>query len=185
MENSIEIRDLTCRYPSFALEGINLEVPCGTVLGLIGENGAGKSTLIKAILGLLRPENGSIAVLGEDSTKLTPAIKSKIGVVFDELPFPREMTARQLDRVLGGIFQNWDSKVFRGYLDRFGLPDGKKFSSFSRGMQMRLSLAAAMSHSPRLLVLDEPTGGLDPVIRSEILDILLSLIHISEPTRRS
>ena len=177
MENSIEIRDLTCRYPSFTLEGINLEVPCGTVLGLIGENGAGKSTLIKAILGLLRPENGSIAVLGEDSTKLTPAIKSKIGVVFDELPFPREMTARQLDRVLGGIFQNWDSKVFRGYLGRFGLPDGKKFSSFSRGMQMRLSLAAAMSHSPRLLVLDEPTGGLDPVIRSEILDILLEFMQ--------
>lgn len=177
MENSIEIRDLTCRYPSFALEGINLEVPCGTVLGLIGENGAGKSTLIKAILGLLRPENGSIAVLGEDSTKLTPAIKSKIGVVFDELPFPREMTARQLDRVLGGIFQNWDSKVFHGYLGRFGLPDGKKFSSFSRGMQMRLSLAAAMSHSARLLVLDEPTGGLDPVIRSEILDILLEFMQ--------
>lgn len=177
MKNSIEIRNLTCRYPSFALEEINLEIPCGTVLGLIGENGAGKSTLIKAILGLLRPENGSIAVLGEDSTKLTPAIKSKIGVVFDELPFPREMTARQLDRVLGGIFQNWDSKVFRGYLDRFGLPDGKKFSSFSRGMQMRLSLAAAMSHSPRLLVLDEPTGGLDPVIRSEILDILLEFMQ--------
>lgn len=177
MENSIEIRNLTCRYPSFALEGINLEVPCGTVLGLIGENGAGKSTLIKAVLGLIRPENGSIAVLGEDSTKLTPAIKSKIGVVFDELPFPREMTARQLDRVLGGIFQNWDSKVFRGYLDRFELPDGKKFSSFSRGMQMRLSLAAAMSHSPRLLVLDEPTGGLDPVIRSEILDMLLEFMQ--------
>lgn len=177
MKNSIEIRNLTCRYPSFALEGINLEIPCGTVLGLIGENGAGKSTLIKAILGLLRPENGSIAVLGEDSTKLTPAIKSKIGVVFDELPFPREMTARQLDKVLGGIFQNWDSKVFRRYLDRFGLPDGKKFSSFSRGMQMRLSLAAAMSHSPRLLVLDEPTGGLDPVIRSEILDMLLEFMQ--------
>ena len=102
MENSIEIRDLTCRYPSFALEGINLEVPCGTVLGLIGENGAGKSTLIKAVLGLIRPENGSIAVLGEDSTKLTPAVKEDIGVVFDELPFPREMTAKQLDRVLGG-----------------------------------------------------------------------------------
>ncbi len=177
MENSIEIRDLTCRYPSFALEGINLEVPCGTVLGLIGENGAGKSTLIKAVLGLIRPENGSIAVLGEDSTKLTPAVKEDIGVVFDELPFPREMTAKQLDRVLGGIFTSWDSKVFRGYLDRFGLPDGKKFSSFSRGMQMRLSLAAAMSHSPRLLVLDEPTGGLDPVIRSEILDILLEFMQ--------
>ena len=177
MENSIEIRDLTCRYPSFALEGINLEVPCGTVLGLIGENGAGKSTLIKAVLGLIRPENGSIAVLGEDSTKLTPALKEDIGVVFDELPFPREMTAKQLDRVLGGIFTSWDSKVFRGYLDRFGLPDGKKFSSFSRGMQMRLSLAAAMSHAPRLLVLDEPTGGLDPVIRSEILDMLLEFIQ--------
>lgn len=105
MENSIEIKGMTCRYPSFALEDISVSVPCGSVMGLIGENGAGKSTLIKAILGLIRPEKGTLTVLGESSTKLSPAVKSRIGVVFDELPFPRELNAKQLDKVLCGIFR--------------------------------------------------------------------------------
>lgn len=177
MRNSIEIKGMTCRYPAFALEDIDLTVPCGTVMGLIGENGAGKSTLIKAVLGLLRPEKGTITVLGEDSTKLPPTVKSSIGVVFDELPFPKELNAKQLNKVLGGIFPNWQDEKFRGYLSSFGLPDNKKLGSFSRGMQMRLSLAAALSHEPSLLVLDEPTGGLDPVVRSEILDLLLEFMQ--------
>lgn len=177
MENSIEIKGMTCRYPSFALEDISVSVPCGSVMGLIGENGAGKSTLIKAILGLIRPEKGTLTVLGESSTKLSPAVKSRIGVVFDELPFPRELNAKQLDKVLCGIFPNWDSAKFTDYLSSFGLPDNKKLGSFSRGMQMRISLAAALSHDPQLLVLDEPTGGLDPVVRSEILDMLLEFMQ--------
>lgn len=177
MTNSIEIKGMTCRYPSFALEDIDLTVPCGTVMGLIGENGAGKSTLIKAILGLIRPEKGSITVLGEDSTHLSSAAKSRIGVVFDELPFPKELNPKQLNKVLSGIFQNWQSEKFHGYLSGFGLPDNKNLGSFSRGMQMRLSLAAALSHDPQLLVLDEPTGGLDPVVRSEILDLLLDFMQ--------
>ncbi len=177
MENSIEIRNITCRYPSFSLENVSLDVPCGTVMGLIGENGAGKSTLIKAVLGLLRPVSGSITVLGEDSTRLSPEVKSRIGVVFDEMPFPKELTVKQLGKVLVGIFPNWNDVKFSGYIDRFGLPLDKKVGSFSRGMQMRLSIAAAMSHAPQLLVLDEPTGGLDPVMRSEILDMLLEFMQ--------
>lgn len=177
MKNSIEIKDLTVHYPKFTLENINLTVPCGTVMGLIGENGAGKSTTIKAILGLLRAEKGSVTVLGENSANLTNEIKEQIGVVFDEMPFPDNLNGKQLDKVLGGIFRSWDSGVFFGYMDKFGLPLDKKLKGFSRGMQMRLSIAAALSHKPNLLVLDEPTGGLDPVMRSEILDILLDFMQ--------
>ena len=177
MENSIEIKELTIRYPKFSLENINLTVPCGMVMGLIGENGAGKSTTIKAILGLLKPESGSVTVLGENSVSLSRETKEQIGVVFDEMPFPDNLTGKQLDKVLGGIFRNWDSGVFFGYMSKFGLPLDKKLKSFSRGMQMRISIAAALSHNPRLLVLDEPTGGLDPVMRSEILDILLEFMQ--------
>lgn len=177
MENSIEIKNLTVHYPKFTLENIDLTVPCGTVMGLIGENGAGKSTTIKAILGLLQAEKGSVTVLGENSANLTNEIKEQIGVVFDEMPFPENLNGKQLDKVLGGIFRSWDSGVFFGYMDKFGLPLDKKLKGFSRGMQMRLSIAAALSHKPRLLVLDEPTGGLDPVMRSEILDILLDFMQ--------
>lgn len=177
MENSIEIKNLTCVYPKFTLEDISLTVPCGTVMGLIGENGAGKSTTIKAILGLLKPKSGSVTVLGEDSGSMSYAVKEQIGVVFDEMPFPDNLTAKQLDKVLSGIFKAWDSRTFYSYLGKFDLPVDKKLKGFSRGMQMRISIAAALSHNPRLLVLDEPTGGLDPVMRSEILDILLEFMQ--------
>ncbi len=177
MENSIEIRGLKYNYPKFSLEGIDLDIPCGTVMGLIGENGAGKSTLIKAVLGLIKPSGGSVKVFGEEAVSLSAEAREQIGVVFDELPFPKGLNSKQLDKVLGGIFKSWDSDKFFGYLSRFGLPINKKLGSFSRGMQMRLSIAAAMSHAPKLLVLDEPTGGLDPVIRSEILDLLLEFMQ--------
>ncbi len=177
MENSIEIKGLTCRYSNFALENLYLTVPNGTVMGLIGENGAGKSTTIKAILGLIKPESGSVTVLGEDSMKLSAAVKEQIGVVFDTLPFPAVLTAKQLDKVLKGTFKSWDSTEYYNYLERFCLPADKKLGSFSRGMQMRLSIAAALSHHPKLLVLDEPTGGLDPVMRAEILDLLMDFIQ--------
>lgn len=177
MDNCIEIKGLTCKFSGFTLDNIDLNVPTGTVMGLIGENGAGKSTTIKAILGLIKPNSGSVTVLGEDSMKLSDSVKEKIGVVFDEMPFPRELNARQLGKVLGGIFKSWDSAEFDSYLKRFGLPADKKLKTFSRGMQMRLSIAAALSHHPQLLVLDEPTGGLDPIMRSEILDILLEFMQ--------
>lgn len=177
MENSIEIKNLTVRYPKFTLENVSLTIPCGTVMGLIGENGAGKSTTIKAILGLIKAGDGSVTVLGENSSKLSNETKEQIGVVFDEMPFPDNLTGKELDKVLGGIFKTWDSGVFFGYMSKFGLPLDKKLKSFSRGMQMRISIAAALSHNPRLLVLDEPTGGLDPVMRSEILDILLEFMQ--------
>ncbi|MBE6902936.1 MAG: ABC transporter ATP-binding protein, partial [Ruminococcaceae bacterium] len=165
MENCIEVKGISKKYSKFELDDITLTVPCGTVMGFIGENGAGKTTTIKAVLGLMKPDSGSVTVMGEDASKLSKDVKERIGVVFDGLTFPKSLNAMQLDKVLGGIYKAWNSEVFFGYINRFGLPLKKKFSTYSRGMEMRLSLAAALSHDPQLLVLDEPTSGLDPVMR--------------------
>ncbi len=177
MENCIEIKGLCKKYIQFELKDINLSVPCGSVMGFIGENGAGKSTTIKAILGLIQPSAGTVTVLGEDSSRLTNETKSRIGVVFDGLAFPNQLNVMQLDKVMAGIYKNWSSETYFGYINRFGLPLKKKFSGFSRGMEMRLSIAVALSHDPQLLVLDEPTSGLDPVMRSEILDIFMEFMQ--------
>lgn len=177
MENCIEIKNVTREYPSFKLKNISFSVPCGTVMGFIGENGAGKSTTIKAILGLLKKGEGEITVLGENADSLTPATKEKIGVVFDGLSFPENLTVRQLDKVMRGIYKTWSSEKFFGFMRKFELPLDKRFKAFSRGMVMRLSIAAALAHNPQLLILDEPTSGLDPVMRSEILDIFLDFMQ--------
>lgn len=177
MENCIELKNVTRVYPQFKLDNISFSVPCGTVMGFIGENGAGKSTTIRAILGLLKKGEGTVTVLGEDANLLSPETKEKIGVVFDGLTFPESLTAKQLDKVLRGIYRNWDSEAFYGYMTRFGLPTNKKLKTFSRGMVMRISIAAALSHHPQLLLLDEPTSGLDPVVRSEILDLFLEFMQ--------
>ncbi len=177
MENCIEIKGISKKYAQFTLDNVSFSVPCGTVMGFIGENGAGKSTTIKAILGIMKPDSGEITVLGESSRNLSSDVKDKIGIVFDGLAFPESLTAMQLDKVLSGIYKSWDSEKFFGYMTRFELPTKKKFKTFSRGMEMRLSIAAALSHNPQLLVLDEPTSGLDPVMRSEILDLFLEFMQ--------
>lgn len=177
LENCIEVKNISRKYPQFELKNVSFNVPCGSVVGFIGENGAGKSTTIKAILGLLKKGEGSITVLGENADELSPEIKEKIGVVFDGLTFPENLTVKQLDKVMCGIYKTWSSEKFFGFMSRFELPIDKKFKSFSRGMVMRLSIAAALSHDPQLLVLDEPTSGLDPVMRSEILDIFLEFMQ--------
>lgn len=177
MENCIEIKGIGKKYAQFTLDNVSFTVPCGTVMGFIGENGAGKSTTIKAILGLMKPDSGEITVLGEDSRQLSQEAKEKIGVVFDGLTFPNTLNAIQLDKIMANIYKSWSSETFFGYMKRFELPLKKKFKTFSRGMEMRLGIAAALSHNPQLLVLDEPTSGLDPVMRSEILDIFLEFMQ--------
>lgn len=177
MENCIEIKGIGKKYAQFTLDNVSFTVPCGTVMGFIGENGAGKSTTIKAILGLMKPDSGEITVLGEDSRQLSQDAKEKIGVVFDGLTFPNTLNAIQLDKIMANIYKSWSSETFFGYMKRFELPLKKKFKTFSRGMEMRLGIAAALSHNPQLLVLDEPTSGLDPVMRSEILDIFLEFMQ--------
>ena len=167
--NAIELKGLKKSFPDFTLGPVDLAVPEGTILGLIGENGAGKSTTIKLMLGLLRTDAGSITILGQDAKKLD---KNEIGVVLDEPGFPSMLNAREIRSFLKDIYRQWDDAVWQDYLRRFELPQEKKFSDFSKGMKMKLAIAAAMSHHARLLILDEPTSGLDPVVRDEVVDIL-------------
>lgn len=175
-ENAIEINGLTKRYDGFTLDNVSLAVPRGSIMGFVGQNGAGKTTTIRAILGIIRPDSGSIKLFGQSPDKNEAAIKSRIAVVFDELPFHECLNALQLDKIMGELYQKWDSGVFAAYLERFSLPRKKKFSQLSKGMKMKLQIAAALSHGAELLVMDEATSGLDPVVRSEMLDVFLEFI---------
>lgn len=170
--NALEIRGLTKRRGDFALQGLDLTLPAGCIMGLIGENGAGKSTTIRLILNGLRRDGGTIAVYGKDNRAMTALDREDIGVVLDEVGLPEYLTAAQIGCMMAGIFTRWQPEVYRDYLRRLALPEDKPFKDFSRGMRMRLGLAAALSHQPKLLLLDEATSGLDPVVRDDILTIL-------------
>ena len=170
--NAIELSHVTKHFPGFTLQDLSLTVPSGTICGLVGENGAGKSTTIRLLMGALRPDSGTCTVLGADSA--APeflSLKEDIGVVLDEAYFPESLNALQVGGVMAKTYRRWDGKQYQNYLTRFGLPEKKPFKDFSRGMKMKLAIAVALSHSPRLLVLDEATAGLDPIVRDEILDI--------------
>lgn len=175
-ENAIEINGLTKRYDGFTLDNVSLAVPRGSIMGFVGQNGAGKTTTIRALLGIIRPDSGSIKLFGQTPDKNEAAVKSRIAVVFDELPFHECLNALQLDKIIGELYPRWDSGVFAAYLERFSLPRKKKFSQLSKGMKMKLQIAAALSHGAELLVMDEATSGLDPVVRSEMLDVFLEFI---------
>lgn len=175
-ENAIEINGLTKRYDGFTLDNVSLAVPRGSIMGFVGQNGAGKTTTIHALLGINRPDSGSIKLFGQTLGKNEAAIKSRIAVVFDELPFHECLNALQLDKIMRELYPKWDSGVFAAYLERFSLPGKKKFSQLSKGMKMKLQIAAALSHDAELLIMDEATSGLDPVVRSEMLDVFLEFI---------
>lgn len=166
--NAIEIKNLTKRYKGFALENLNLTLPKGCIMGLIGENGAGKSTAIKSILGIIRADSGSIEIFGKEQSA---DIKQRIGVVLDEVGLPQEFNVREINAVMKNSFDNWHEDVFQDYIRKFKLPEKKPFKSFSKGMKMKMGIAIALSHNAELLILDEPTSGLDPVVRDEIVDI--------------
>ena len=170
--NAIELSHVTKHFPGFTLQDLSLAVPSGTICGLVGENGAGKSTTIRLLMGALRPDGGTCTVLGTDTA--SPeflAMKEDIGVVLDEAYFPESLNALQVGGVMAKTYRRWDGKQYQNYLTRFGLPEKKPFKDFSRGMKMKLAIAVALSHSPRLLVLDEATAGLDPIVRDEVLEI--------------
>lgn len=173
--NAISAKDLTITYhggkkPDFSFGPVTLELPKGAILGLLGENGAGKTTLMKLILGLRRPQSGEISLL--DGVPGQPAIMENVGVVLDEPGVPACLTPVQLGKVLGRIYQSWDSQRYAQYLRQLQLPENKPFSEFSKGMKTKLSIAAALGHCPKLLILDEPTSGLDPLVREEMLELL-------------
>lgn len=176
-ENAIEIKGLTKRYDGFTLDNLSFNVPKGSIMGFVGQNGAGKSTTINTILNIIKPDDGEIKIFGLNHIKDEIEIKKSISAVFDELPFHEELNAKQLNAVLGNIFPQWSKETFQSYLDKFALPSKKKFAKFSKGMKMKVQIAAALSHNAKLLIMDEATTGLDPVVRNEILDIFLEYLQ--------
>jgi len=171
-ENALELTNVSKHYKGFDLKNISLVLPKGTILGLVGENGAGKTTTIKLIMNAILRDSGSIRVLGEENTSLTfHAVKEDIGVVLDEAYFPEVLTAKQVGVIMRHTYQRWQDETYKGYLKTLDLPENRPFKDFSRGMKMKLSIAVALSHQPKLLILDEATSGLDPMVRDEILGI--------------
>jgi len=180
-EYAVEIREVEKRFNQFTLGALNFCIPKGAIVGYIGQNGAGKSTTIKLILGLLKPDNGSIKVLGVENVNKS-RVKDKIGVVFDDLFLPEEIRIKDVERLGENIYSKWDSKSFEMYRQRFNLPEAQLIKNYSRGMKMKLSMAIALSHNAELLILDEATSGLDPIVREEILDILLEFMQLENHT---
>ncbi len=177
MENSIEIRGLCKHYQDFSLQDVSFDVPRGSIVGFIGENGAGKTTTIKALLGLLRADGGQITVLGQPVTHAAHTANLDIGVVMEGAFFSPTFTTREISLVMRKLHPRWDDALYWDYCRRFALPESKPYKEYSRGMRVKLAFAAALAHHPRLLVLDEATSGLDPVVRSEILDLFLDFIQ--------
>ncbi|NLH01142.1 MAG: ABC transporter ATP-binding protein [Clostridiales bacterium] len=170
--NAIETRGLCKTYGDFRLENINLVLPSGCIMGLVGENGAGKSTTIKLIMNAVERDSGEVSIMGTDNkSREFKKLKENIGVVLDEAYFPEVLNAVNVNAVMKSTYKNWNEEQYFNYIDRFSLPRQKRFKDYSRGMKMKLAIAAALSHSPKLLILDEATGGLDPMIRDEILEI--------------
>ncbi len=175
--NAIEIHDLYKDYGDFQLDHINLTLPEGCVMGFIGENGAGKSTTIHILLDLIRADSGEVLLYGKPHTSVFPVLKEEIGVVLDEACFPEMMNLTDINSVMQSAFRNWSEDTFFGYVKRFRLPEKKKVKDYSRGMKMKLSIAVALSHGARLLILDEATSGLDPVVRDELLDLFFEFVQ--------
>ena len=175
--NLLELHGLTKSYPGFTLGPIDLELPGGTVCGLIGENGAGKSTTLKLILDMISRDGGTVRVLSKDDLKASPCTKEEIGVVLGGEGIPTCLTAPQVGKVMANIYANWDADAYAGFCRRFDLPENKKYGDYSTGMKMKQCLAVALSHHPKLLILDEATSGLDPVVRDELIDLLLDFVR--------
>ena len=169
--NALEIRNLTKSYPGFTLDNISLTLPSGCIMGLIGENGAGKSTTIKLILDMIHKDSGSITIFGKDNGDNIELTKEEIGVVMDEAGIPECLTVRQVGAVMKHTFRHWDSAEYARLTEKFALPEKKQFKEFSRGMKMKLGIAVALSHNAKLLILDEATSGLDPVVRDEVVEM--------------
>ena len=175
MENAICIRGLCKHYEDFSLENLDLTVPTGTIVGFVGENGAGKTTTLKAIFGAIRTDGGSIEVLGcTDPDRLD---KSQIGVVMEDSFFYETLTPRQVNSIMKSLQPGWDSAEFARLLHDYQLPEKKLIKDMSKGMRMKFRLATALAHKPKLLILDEATSGLDPVVRGEVLDYLRDYIQ--------
>lgn len=178
MENyALAVDGLTKQYHDFTLDRVTFGVPRGSIVGLIGENGAGKSTTIQAILGLIQKDSGSVSLLGKSDDAIDASLRNRIGVVFDGSNFPGSLSPKKLNTVFKTIYDTWDENIYFSLLEKLSLPKEKKFKKFSKGMRMKLSIVVALSHHSELLILDEATSGLDPVVRDDILDIFLDFVQ--------
>lgn len=175
MENILEIKNLSKKYNSFELKNINIELPKGTIMGFIGENGAGKTTTIKSILNIINKDSGQIKIFGLDNKETK--IKEDIGVVLDDSFLSEYLNSLDINKIMKNIYKNWDEKLYFKYIEDFKLSKEKILKEYSNGMKMKLKIAVALSHHPKLLILDEPTLGLDPIARNEILDIFQEFIQ--------
>lgn len=176
-DDALKITGLCKNYGDFSLKDINLAVPEGTVVGLVGENGAGKTTTIKASLDLIKKDSGKVSFFGKEMSEDPLGIRSDIGVVFDSLHFSYGLNIEKIEKICSAVYDNWDKKVFEEYIEKFSLPEKKIIKEFSTGMKMKLNLAIGLSHNARLLIMDEPTSGLDPVVRDDILEIFLDFMQ--------
>ncbi len=179
MENILELQQVSKAFPKsdFMLDHISFSLPYGAILGFIGENGAGKTTTIGCIMNTLAKDSGVIKLFGREMRDEDTDMRKKIGIVYDGNNFPVYWTAQQLSKIMQGLYTNWDNDLFRKYLEDFHLPAKQKIKQYSRGMTMKLAIAAALSHHPQLLILDEATSGLDPIMRDEMLDVFLSFVQ--------
>ncbi len=180
MDYALEIKGMKKHYKNFELDNIDIKLPKGKVIGLIGENGAGKSTTMKAALELIHKDAGEVLFWGKRLSDNNREIKEKLGIVFDEINFYQTLTPGKVGNICKEAYRNWDRDLYCRYLEKFELPVNKEIKTFSKGMQVKLCLAAALSHHARLLLLDEPTSGLDPVIRDDILDVFLEFVQDEE-----
>ena len=176
MEKVFEIINLNKAYTGFALKNINLSLPKGYIMGFVGANGAGKSTTMGCLLGMIKPDSGSIKIFDKDIKNITAADKEKIGIVMDGCPFAEVLNIKDIRRIVSSIYRTFDKAKFDSLIGRFSLPENKPVKDFSTGMRAKLNIAVALSHNAQLLVLDEATSGLDPVVRDEILDILQDFV---------
>lgn len=179
MESILELENMSKTFPksNFTLDNLTFSLPYGSILGFVGENGAGKTTTIGCILNTIRKDSGTVKLFGKEMQDDDTALREKIGVVYDGNNFPGFWTAKQLSQVMNGFYSQWDPALFQKYLQAFGLPETQKIKHFSRGMTMKLAIAAALSHHPQLLILDEATSGLDPIMRDEMLDVFLDFVQ--------
>ena len=178
MTNALTISGLTKTYPDFTLDNVYFAVPSGSIVGLIGENGAGKSTTINAALGLIQKEAGQVSILGKE--KIDDDTKERIGVVFDGSNYPEILSPKKINRIMKNIYRSWNEQIYFRLLKQFSLPLDKQVKQFSKGMKMKLAISAAFSHQSNLLILDEATSSLDPVMRDDILDMLLEFVQEEE-----
>lgn len=178
--NAIEINGITKKYDGFTLNNVSFDIPKGRIMGYIGQNGAGKTTTIRSLLNIISIDGGQIKLLGLDHIKDEEEIKKHISVVFDEFPFHDIFTAKDVAKILEGLYPEWDNNIYKQYLERFELPTKKKIGQFSKGMKMKLQIACALSHNAELLIMDEATTGLDPIVRDEILHIFMEYMENGE-----